>query len=83
MTKPINVQGVEIPQAAIDAALARMNEGPFRAKEIEDAIADRMPEHPPEIHSRATDRLIQRERTAGHIVLRGKPRRWHRVEASA
>lgn len=80
----MEIAGFRISDEALEAARARMKDGPFRAADIEAAIAAVVGESAAragvqrhgELPMRAADRLIQAERKAGRITLGGKPRRW-------
>lgn len=71
------VNGVEIPQAAIDEAHTRMRQGSFEAKHIEFAMRRAGVESAVNA-MRAADRLIQQARRAGKIYFAN--RRWHWAE---
>jgi len=60
----MQVCGYEVPQAAIDAGIARMKESTFRARDIEAAVAP----HVTKEAMRVADKLIQRHRRSGDIV---------------
>lgn len=74
----MKVYGVEITPAQINTAVSRMKDGPFVAAWIEDELKlYGVPDH---VAYRAADRIIQRERKAGHIMFNGGV--WVRKEAA-
>lgn len=70
----MKVQGHEITQEQIDACLARMKKQPFQLYQLVSAM------YVAGVHGNAVerfaDRMIQRERKAGNIALRGRDWEW-------
>jgi hypothetical protein len=71
----MKVFGRTIPQSTIDACVARMRGGPFSVHDIDGIARER--NIAPWYFARSTsDRLIQRERKAGHIKYDGVRWTW-------
>lgn len=80
----MKIKNYEVPYHVIRACEARMKRGPFRSSDIEDVAVEggvpRFIDHA-YIANRVADRLIQKHRKAGKIVLR--KREWRFVAEDA
>ena len=74
----MKVLGVMVTPAIESACMARMRAGWFTASYLAAiaSIAGRLEDHVP-IAYRVADRLIQRERKAGHLIRQGKGWLWN------